>query len=595
MLIRHLRARRADVAWLAFWSLAQALPIAASGWSLAEATGRFLAGDTVGGLAWLGVLAGAGAVGAFGTRQAYLRAGAIVEPLRDDLLTAVVEGALARSSAAAGAPPDTRAIARLTHQAEIVRDSCAGLLIVTATFACSVVAALAGLVTLVPATLPYVFPPLLVAGLLLRLLLRPAVTRQRAAILAEEEVAEDAARAVSGLRDVTACGAEDRVLAGLTERIERQADATRSATVITSARTLCLAVGGWLPLVLVLAAAPSLLRRGVSPGDLIGAVTYISGSLRAALYTASEGMGTGMVRLYVTLDRIKQTAVADPRPPVPPPAVPPPRPAGPHPTRPRPVRPRPRRTPLTPREIELRDVRFAYGPHAAPVVDGLSLRVPPGEHLAIVGPSGIGKSSLAALIAGLLRPCAGEVLFGGTPVTSQDRGWRVVIPQEAYVFAGTLEENLTYFRPASKAEMDEAGEAVGIVRIRERLGGYDAPVTPGALSAGERQLIALTRAYLSRAPVAILDEATCHLDPAAEKQAEEAFARRGGTLVVIAHRVTSARRARRILVLDGARPQAGDHAELVTTSAMYRELAGHWLTTPISPNDPRLLPRIPLT
>jgi ATP-binding cassette subfamily C protein len=575
MLIRHLRARRPDVAWLAFWSLVQALPIAASGWSLAEATGRFLTGDVVAGLAWLGLLAGTGAAGAFGTRQAYLRAGAIVEPLRDDLVTAVVEGALERSTTSAAAPPDTRAVARLTHQAEIVRDSCAGLLIVTATFACTAVSAFAGLITLVPATLPYVVPPLLVTGLLLRLMLRPIISRQRAAVLAEEEVAEEASRVASGLRDITACGAEDHVRAGLSARITRAAGTTRSASVTGSARVACLAFGGWLPLLLVLAAAPSMLGHGVSPGDIVGALTYITGSLRSALYTASAGMGTGLVRLYVTLERIRQTAASprstsrqEPRTP-----------------RARATVPAPRRSPAGDAgEIVLRDVRFAYGPDAVPVIDGLSLRIPRGDHLAVVGPSGIGKSSLAALIAGILSPRAGEVLVGGEPAASRGRDWRVLIPQEAYVFAGTLEENLAYYGRASRAEMEKAADTVGIVRLISGLGGLSAPVTPQALSAGERQLIALTRAYLSPAPVAILDEATCHLDPAAEQQAEEAFARRGGTLVVIAHRITSARRAKRILVLDGARAQAGGHAELLASSAMYRELAGHWISPQIAPN-----------
>jgi ATP-binding cassette subfamily C protein len=227
-------------------------------------------------------------------------------------------------------------------------------------------------------------------------------------------------------------------------------------------------------------------------------------------------------------------------------------------------------------KIELRNVRFGYGPHAAPVIDRLSLRIPPGDHLAIAGPSGIGKSSLAALIAGTLHPNAGAVLLGGAPVGGRGRDWRVLLPQEAYVFAGTLRENLTYYREATQPELHKAAWEVGLGPLLSRLGGYDADVTPSALSAGERQLIALTRAYLSPAPVAILDEATCYLDPAAERRAEEAFAHRGGTLIVIAHRITSARRAKRILVLDGVRARVGNHASLLATSPMYRDLAGYW-------------------
>ena len=124
--------------------------------------------------------------------------------------------------------------------------------------------------------------------------------------------------------------------------------------------------------------------------------------------------------------------------------------------------------------------------------------------------------------------------------------------------------------------LDGAAEAIGLTPLITRLGGYGAAIVPAALSAGERQLIALTRAYLPPARLVILDEATCHLDPAAEERAETAFARRGGTLVVIAHRISSARRARRTLVLDGARPQVGDHSSLLARSAMYADLAGQW-------------------
>jgi ATP-binding cassette subfamily C protein len=419
---------------------------------------------------------------------------------------------------------------------------------------------------------------LLASVALLRLVLRPYAARQRAAVLAEESVAAEVARAASAARDITACGAEELVLDGISRHIGRQEKAARQVAWVSSARLLCLAAGGWLPLLLVLAAAPGMLRRGISPGDIVGAVTYITGSLRGALYTLSQGMGAGLVRLNVTLERILQTSTPSGIPaeaPAQTRAAAPPRSAAPN-QLPNQVNPVPNPVRGQPGMLELRDVTFGYGPHAEPVVSGLTLMVPPGDHLAVVGPSGIGKSSLAGLIAGMLRPDRGQVLLDGLPVTGLGRSWRILIPQESYVFAGTLEENLTYFCPAAKAELDEAAEAVGLASLVTRLGGYGAAITPAELSAGEQQLIALTRAYLPPARVVILDEATCHLDPAAENQAEAAFARRGGTLIVIAHRISSARRARRVLVLDGARPQVGDHASLLAGSAMYAALAGQW-------------------
>jgi len=577
VLIRHLRQRRRDVAWLAAWSFVQSLPAVASGWSLAQATTQFLAGRTALGLAWLGVLAAAALAGAFGTRQLYLRIGAIVEPFRDALVTAIVDGALAR--------PDPRSVARMTHQAEIVRDSVAGVLGITCTLACTMVSTLVGLVTLLPATLPYVVPPLLASVILLRLLLRPYAARQRAAVLTEESVAAEVARAASAARDITACGAEALVLDGLARHIAGQERAARRVASAGTARLLCLAVGGWLPLLLVLAAAPGMLRRGASPGDIVGAVTYVAGSLRGVLYTLSQGMGAGLVRLNVTLERILQTSAPQEIPAETPPET----------TAIASRPPVPNQDQDQDGTLELRDVTFAYGPHAEPVISGLTLTVPAGDHLAVVGPSGIGKSSLAGLVAGMLSPDEGEVRFDGLPVAGLGQNWRILIPQEAYVFAGTLKENLRYFHPATTTELDEAAAAIGLTPFITRLGGYDAAISPAALSAGERQLIALTRAYLSPARVVILDEATCHLDPAAEEQAEAVFSRRGGTLIVIAHRISSARRARRILVLDGARPQVGDHSSLLASSVMYADLAGQWDTpsyperTVVAPPAARLL------
>ncbi|TCN40215.1 ABC transporter family protein [Kribbella orskensis] len=122
----------------------------------------------------------------------------------------------------------------------------------------------------------------------------------------------------------------------------------------------------------------------------------------------------------------------------------------------------------------------------------------------------------------------------------------------------------------------EAVEAVGAEALAARLGGLGARVRPGDLSAGGKQLIALARAYLSPAPLVVLDEATCFLDPEAERRAEEAFAARGGTVILIAHRISSALRARRILVLDGNKAAIGNHTTLLRSSRLYRVLLGHW-------------------
>jgi ATP-binding cassette subfamily C protein len=458
----------------------------------------------------------------------------------------------------------------MTHQAEIVRDSFAGVLSVARRFVFTVGSTLIGLFTLVPAVLPYVIPPLAVAVLILRLLLGPFAARQRRSVIGEELVANSAAKAVSGLRDVTASGAEDLVMAGLRDRITRQAGAVRSVARVGSARVLCIAAGGWLPLLLVLAATPSMVRHGIAPARIIGAIAYISGSLRGTLSMLSQGVGAGLVRLMVTLDRIIEASAGPAAPAVGAVGVPRPDAHGGH---------------RGAGDLRLRGVTFGYGRYAEPIIRDLSIDIAPGAHLAIVGPSGIGKSSLACLLAGMLEPTAGEILLDGLPIARYPAGSmpqrRVLIPQEAYVFAGTLAENIQYLRDADQpagTEVDAAADAVGLGPLMSRLGGYQAIVNPATLSAGERQLIALTRAYLSRAAIVILDEATCHLDPVAEERAEAAFAKRPGTLIVVAHRISSALRAERILVLDGSQAQAGDHASLLADSAMYRDLVGYWMT-----------------
>jgi ATP-binding cassette, subfamily C, bacterial len=575
ILVRNLRRHRRDAAALAVWSLVQALPALASGWSAAEAVGRFMAGRAADGLAWLGLLAAAAVAGAVASRQVIRSLGALVEPLRDELVEFVVASALAGSAGAGSAGPGTPAeaatsrwIARITHQAEIVRDNWAGVLSAACTSGFTIGATVVGLVTLVPAMLPYVLPPLVAAMVGVRLLLRPFAARQREWVVSEEAVADAVARAVTGVRDVTACGGEEVIVAGLDDLITRQAAVIRSAIRGGVLRQLCEMAGGWLPLLLMLGAAPAMLRHGESPARVIGAITYVAGGVRATLGTLSQDMGASVVALTVALERILAEANA---------GLPGAGRWGPLPGE-LPARgARGARGALGGRDhLQVRHVTFGYGTQAEPIIRDLSIDIPPGDHLAVVGPSGIGKSSLAGLLAGTLKPDAGAILFDGTPVAALGQDWRVLIPQEAYVFTGTLEANLTYYRASSPAQLDRAVRAIGLTALLSRLGGYDADVDPAALSAGERQLIALTRAYLSAAPVVILDEAACHLDPAAEQVAEDAFARRGGTLIVIAHRITSALRARRILVLDGTRAHAGDHIKVLGDSAMYRDLVGYW-------------------
>ncbi|OEJ52596.1 ATP-binding cassette domain-containing protein [Streptomyces agglomeratus] len=570
-----LHRRRREFLRIAGWSFVQAVPALLSGWVIARAVDDgFLAGRPGQGAAWLGVLAVAVLVGAWGTRHTALGLASVVEPFRDELVTLVTTGTLHRS-ARHGEPADTGSVARLTEHVEIAREAYGAVIMFVQTFLITAVSVVLGLAALDPALLLLVLPPLLLGLGVFLSALRAMAARQRAVVVADERLAETMSAAAGGLRDVVACGAEERVEARTGERIDASVRAARALARLTALRTAALGISGWVPLLLILAGTPWLVRGGVSAGAILGAVAYVSQGLQPALQDFVRGLAGSGLWLAVSLARIAEAARTPPeedkqRADV----APRKREAGPEQETRRP-------------SVELCGVTFGYAGSAEPVIRDLDLRLDPGHHLAVVGPSGAGKSTLAALVAGLLVPLRGQVLLGGDPVRAPVAcapaalaGRRVLIPQEAYVFDGTLRENLAYLSPdAPAAELDRAVESVGAGPLAERLGGYDAPLDPQELSAGERQLLALARAYLPPAQLVLLDEATCHLDPAAEAVAEQAFARRPGTLIVIAHRISSALRADVVLVLDGPQTRLGTHEELMASSALYRDLVGHWEAT----------------
>lgn len=559
--LRFLLARRRVLLRLTAWSVLETGQTFLIGYGPARALDEgFLRGRADVGLVWLAVTGLGVLLGAYGTARVYAAVAALVEPLRDRLVERVVTRGVRTG--------DAGSLSGLTQQVEIARDTFAGLVMVSRSFVFTAAGALAGLFTLAPPLLLVVGPPLAVGMALFAATLRPLARRQETFLVADEALAGDLGTVGPGLRDITATGAEAHIAAGTGERVEAELRAARALAHWGVLRVASLTIGGQLPIVLLLAAGPWLLSHGVTAGALVGALAYVTQSLLPALRNLIHGLGTSGSRLTVVLRRLTGTDNGTPRPPE--------------------SRPGPSEgtedhgTP--PPALSLASVTFAYGPASAPVVQDLDLTLPPGAHLAVVGPSGAGKSTLTALVAGLLTSSRGTIRVGGHPVPGPEAAAeRVLIPQEAYVFSGTLAENLAYLRPdpVPAQELLAAAEAVGLTPLAERLGGLDARVDPATLSAGERQLVALTRAYLSYAPLALLDEATCHLDPGAEERAERAFAARpGGTLVVVAHRISSARRAGRVLVMDGRSTAYGGHEELMRSSALYRDLVGSWSPAP---------------
>ncbi|MFI9186312.1 ATP-binding cassette domain-containing protein [Streptomyces goshikiensis] len=561
---RFLRGRYRSLRRLALWSLLESAHTFLGGYAVARALDDgFLAGRTGTGLGWLAV-AGAGALlGALALRGVFGGLADLVEPLRDGLVRRSVRQAIGRAVADPGRAGDAGAVSRLTQQTEMARDSFAGLVLVARSFVFTALGALLGLAALDPVLLVLVLPALLLGTAGFLATLRPMARVQRAALDADEALSGRAGELAAGLRDVVACGGGASAGAPVERLIAEQERLTGRLARWTALRTLALGVAGRLPVVALLAGTPWLLGRGVSAGAVAGALTYLVQSLLPALDALMTAVGAAGTRLLVVLDRFctpqSDSAAATTAPEAAPGVG-----AGPG------------------VAVELRGVWFAYGPRAQPVIDGLDLTVGAGEHLAVVGPSGIGKSTLTALIAGLLPPGGGTVRVAGAPaqgVTGPGPDLRrTLLPQQAYVFTGTVRENLTHLcpGPVSGAEVERATAALGSDGLVDRLGGLDGAVDPARLSPGERQHLALTAAYLSPAPLLLLDEATCHLDLRTEERAERALAARPGTLVVVAHRISSAARADRVLVLDGTRAVCGTHAELPARSPLYRDLVGLW-------------------
>lgn len=239
-------------------------------------------------------------------------------------------------------------------------------------------------------------------------------------------------------------------------------------------------------------------------------------------------------------------------------------------------------------DLVVDDVTFSYGTGPA-VLRDVSLVLSAGEKLALVGPTGAGKSTLAKLMARLYDPSDGHVSFGG--VDLRDAPVRVlrsritVVPQEGFLFAGTIRDNVRIGRPdASDREVEDALAALGLLERFEAFpDGLDTEVNErgSRLSAGERQLVSLARAALADPAVLVLDEATSSLDPGTELLVEQALGRlmEGRSVVVIAHRLSTAVRADRVgVVAEGGLVEIGPHADLVAAGGRYAGLYAAWVS-----------------
>jgi ATP-binding cassette subfamily B protein len=239
-------------------------------------------------------------------------------------------------------------------------------------------------------------------------------------------------------------------------------------------------------------------------------------------------------------------------------------------------------------EITFEDVSFGYDP-AVPVISQVNLKISPGETVAFVGPTGAGKSTLAKLITRFYDPTAGRLLIDGTDIRtvtfSSLRRQLGVVPQEPFLFAGTVRDNISFARPeAGEDQVRRAVAAVGLEDVIARLPkGLDTVVHERgqSLSSGERQLLALARAFLAQPRVLVLDEATSNLDLASETKIEAALdlLLQGRTAVLIAHRLSTAMKADRIVVVaNGAIAEVGSHDELLAAGGRYAAMFATWMS-----------------
>jgi ATP-binding cassette, subfamily B, bacterial len=413
-------------------------------------------------------------------------------------------------------------------------------------------------------TLALVVPALAVMSLWFRHAADRGYNRQRDAIAF---MLADLAESLNGIRVVIAHNRGDRNIVAHREVVGAYTDTNNDTGRINAIYGPGTSVIGLVAMaIMLLIGGRMVLRHELTIGELTAFVLYINSFFQPVqqlvqLYTQYQQAraAIGKIRgLLTTRPSVRQAPDAADLPPV----------RG---------------------EIVFADVSFGYVP-GVPVLEHVDLRIAPGETVACVGPTGAGKSTMAKLVTRFYDPTAGRVLIDGhdlREVTLDSLRRQIgVVPQEPFLFVGTLRENIAFGRPgATDEQVWAAVDQVGLRDLVERSpDGLDTLLHERgqSVSSGERQLLALARAFLAEPRVVVLDEATSNLDLHSELRVEAALDMllEGRTAILVAHRLSTAMRADRIVVVDDHRiVESGTHAELVaaggTYAAMYTTWAAH--------------------
>lgn len=410
-------------------------------------------------------------------------------------------------------------------------------------------------------TVALMIPPLLAASVWFRRVSDAAFLRVRDSVAA---VMSDLSESLRGIRVVTAHHRADHDTARHRVVTGHYRDANDEAARATSAYASSTQLVGLLSQAALLAVGGRLvLQDALSLGELVAFFLYFTRFFQPvqllvqqyAVYQQSRSSLRKLDALLAEAPSVAERAGARALPPV----------RG---------------------ELRFQDVSFRYA-DGPPVLSDVSLTLAPGETVALVGPTGAGKSTLATLLTRSHDATAGRVLVDGVDVREVTleslRRQICLVPQESFLFAASLRDNLTFGRPdADDAEVRAAVEAVGLAEAVDRLpAGLATPVHERgqSLSAGERQLVALARAFLARPRVLVLDEATANLDLQSERAVERALdvVLQGRTAVLIAHRLSTAMRSDRVVVLEAGRVvEQGTPSALLADGGRFAAMHATW-------------------